>query len=648
MRIIIWLLLALNLNVYSQTHFCSSGKQKTYFTNFGKSATLSQQELMNQYDVKYHHLDLQIERDTTYIKGNVRTVATVIASQLDTFGFELHSNFTIDSVEGINGNNLQVIRVQHVAFVLMPASIMQNAQIDLRIYYHGTAPKSASAAIGNGFSSGNSTRWGNRATWSLSQPYSAYEWWPCKQSLQDKIDSTLTYITTSNENKAGSQGKLIGTINLPNNKIRYEWKSQYPVDYYLISVTAAKYIEYNTYALVDGDSILIQDYIYDNPQTLITFKPVLDQTANMIEAFSKHLGKYPFSKEKYGHAMAPFSGGMEHQTMTSIGVIDFGIVAHELGHQWFGDHITCETWQDIWLNEGFASYTEYLALEWLSPSEAPAHMRDVHSIVMSSPNGSIWFTDTTNVGRIFDGRLTYNKGSAFIHTLRYEINNDSVFFGFLKTYYNQFSFKTATTIEFKNLLEQYSGKDFTQVFNQWFYGEGYPKFVIKWYQQNDTLYMQAKENTSTPITGLFVTPVDYRIIKNGPDPDMVIRLNQASNLEYYKIPITGTVASIEVDPNNYILNEADVTQDITVLGMQEQKLVYPKIEVFPNPVKQELTILGMDKEQIQYVVYDVFGRKCLAGSGNTIQVSNLQSGMYLVTLIGKEGSIFATKNFIKE
>eukprot|EP01030_Chromulinospumella_sphaerica_P015185 gene15185-14982_t len=143
---------------------------------------------------------------------------------------------------------------------------------------------------------------------------------------------------------------------------RYEWKHRYPIDYYLVSASVARYVDYSFKMHLEGsaDSMLIQNYVYDNPLTLPFFKNVIDSTGILVNYFSSIYGRYPFWKEKYGHCMAPLSGGMEHQTMTTLGYFQGWLVVHELGHQWFGDNVTCGTWRDIVMNEGFASYSEYL------------------------------------------------------------------------------------------------------------------------------------------------------------------------------------------------------------------------------------------------------------------------------------------------
>lgn len=640
-------LLLFAVPVFAQQHVCAVGKQHSIQTVYNKAATIPQQQLMDQYDVVFHHLDVNVERDTTLISGSVRTKAKVVAAQLDVFGFELHSVYTVDSVVLTGGARLAVNRDVHFTSVILPNAIMQGGMVDVTIYYHGKAPDAASAAIGKGFSSAMSGRWGNEATWSLSQPYSAFEWWPCKQSLQDKIDSTLVFITTSNENKAGSQGLLQQIVSLPNNKVRYEWKSNYPVDYYLISVSVAKYVEYNTYAHVNGDSILIQNYIYDNPQALITLKPVLDQTASMIELFSDKFGVYPFANEKYGHAMAPFSGGMEHQTMTTLGIIDFGIVAHELGHQWFGDHVTCQTWNHIWLNEGFASYCEYIALEFLDSAKAPLQMKNVHNIVMSQPGGSIWFEDTTDVSRIFDSRLTYNKGSAFIHILRFEVNNDSLFFAFLQEYQHLYGFATANTLQFKTLLEQKTGRDFTQVFDQWFYGHGYPSYMVRWNQVNDTLYIASHQEASTILTPLFITPLEIWV-KGALGGDTLIKVNMNQVDMSFKLPMKSSVSTITIDPDNWILNTATVTKDVTINGLNEQGGLNVGVYYYPNPANTILTVQSLTKPIVSVDVFDITGKLMFTSLESTFSVEHLTQGIYIFVAKTNDGQTHPAQKFVKE
>jgi len=176
--------------------------------------------------------------------------------------------------------------------------------------------------------------WGNQVTWTLSEPFSAYEWFACKQSLKDKADSCDVNITLPSNSMAGSNGLLINTVNLGATK-RFEWKHRYPIDYYLISISVAEYVEYNVYANPVGatNPILIHNFIHNNSGTLPNFQTDINETADFMELFSDLYGMYPFADEKYGHCMAPLSGGMEHQTMTTQGFFNAGLTSHELAHQ---------------------------------------------------------------------------------------------------------------------------------------------------------------------------------------------------------------------------------------------------------------------------------------------------------------------------
>ncbi len=597
---------------------------------------------MNQYDVKFYFLDIKLERTSTYISGKVTIKALVKATQLDTFSFELHQNLTIDSVK-VNGSLCTITRNQGEVNAMLLSGLAGNTIFDAEIWYKGTPPSGASAAIGNGISSANSQTWGNRITWTLSQPYAAYEWFPCKQILADKADSVWVWVTTDTSNKVGSNGLLQKITPISSTKHRYEWRSIYPIAYYLISVTVGQYVEYNIYAKPAGyqDSILIQNYIYNNPNTLPYFKNEIDKTKNLVELFSDLYGLYPFYQEKYGHCMAPFSGGMEHQTMTTQGFFNFTITAHELGHQWFGDWVTCDNWSDIWLNEGFASYSEFLALQYLpnlGNQSASAWMNDVHNNVMSSPDGSVFVMDTADVPRIFDIRLTYDKGAAILHTLRFIINNDSLFFLSLKNYLQQHAFSTATAYSFKSSIENTTGLNLQTFFDQWYYGEGFPTFEVRWFQVGSQLIMKVTQTSSSIVTPLFITPIEYKI-KRQSIGDTIIRVEHTQPIENYIFTINGTITNIQVDPNNWLLNQATVIKDQTLAN--SQLLDQLECLIYPIPGTKSLHIHLNYSEPTQIKIYDTQGKLIYHDLMNQphkeISISDWPNGFYVIELQNTKG-----------
>lgn len=610
---------------------CREAKASSYTSqqqiNWPKNAGL------DLYDVKYHKLDLSMTNNSKFISGKVTTTALVTGPQMADFVFELHPSLVLDSVK-VNGLHTTEVENGNFKECLLINPIADNSVFTAEIWYHGTPTATGTSAIGEGISTGQSPSWGNRVTWTLSEPYSAYEWWPCKQSLNDKIDSVDIWLTVGDSLKAGSNGLLKHVTPLPNNRLRYEWKHRYPIDYYLISATVAKYVDYSFYAYPNGnvDSVLIQNYIYDNPNTLPFFLNQINLTKNFIEHFSQIFGPYPFENEKYGHCMAPFGGGMEHQTMTSQGSFNFTLTAHELGHQWFGNKVTCASWKDIWVNEGFASYSEYLALQALQPNNARPHMDDAHESAMSQLGGSVYVDDTTNPARIFSGRLTYDKGSALVHMLRFLVNDDVIFFQALKNYLQLHAYKTATGEDVKSAFENISGLDLTDFFNEFYYGEGYPTFSLRWKKSNNgRVYLKLIQTTSMPnITPLFHIPLEIKLISAA--GDTTIRIMSDAPEVYFDFEYNRSVSVAQIDPNQWILNKTgsiqqDNTLDITEFGVQATS-------IYPNPATDKIMLSGFAIDEL-ITLMSIDGKKLhtltITNDNQTLSLDNISPGVYIIS-----------------
>ncbi len=492
-------------------HKCAEVKQKIKHNRQARPTVEDVRE--NNYDVTYTHLDLNVNNLNTDISGMATTNAKVSATSMNEYVFELTQQLTIDSLK-FNGTTLPVGGSGYARTVNLPSTLPQGTPFTVQIAYHGT-PNSTAGFFDGGIQTQTSPTWGASCTFTVSESYASRDWWPVKQSLQDKIDSSDVWLTVGTGLKGGSNGVLQHVTNLPGNKFRYEWKNRNPIDYYLISLAVSTYADYSYYFHFDNstDSMLVQNYVYDNPATLTYWKDNIDSTGLMINYLSGLFGRYPFWKEKYGHCMAPLGGGMEHQTMTTLGNFETSLIVHELGHQWFGDHVTCGTWGDIWLNEGFASYIEYLFESHFHGSDAAVtKMEDVHSSAMSAMDGSVYCTDTTDENRIFDSRLSYDKASAIIHTLRFVAGNDSLFFSMLKNYQIQFANGTATTDQFKTFVAGQYNQNMDVFFNQWIYGEGYPTISAKWNQINNQVAVVLSQITSEPSSvAYFATPIELKL-----------------------------------------------------------------------------------------------------------------------------------------
>ena len=634
------------------------------------TSSVSHVAKMNRYDVKYYKLDVAMENTSLNVGGSVWMRVRVGNQPLDSLAFELYKSpngsaasvpsLLIDSVVVNGRRSLGIRRDGPDATAALAVAAPANSLADARIYYHGTAPSGNSAAIGNGLSNRSQVRLGSgqsfpiNVTWSLSEPFSAHEWFPCKQVLTDKADSSDVWVTTSMPNKVGSNGVLERTVSLPNNKVRYEWKSRHPIDYYLISVAVAPYLEYVNYANpVGGPRVPIVNYVY-NQATLNYYQTELDRTPGFIESFSTQFGLYPFSNEKYGHSMAPLGGGMEHQTMTTQDGFDFTLTAHELCHQWWGDNVTCASWSDIWLNEGFASYGEYLSLQAFStPANARNWMDNAHLYAQRS-GGSVYVADTTNVNRIFDYYLTYKKGAGVVHMLRYLLNDDVKFFRALRTYQTQLGGSTARTVDLQRVFEVEAGRPLGYFFQQWFMGRGYPTFTGRWNQGGGSFVLRVTETASVPaVTPFFDTEVDYRLtFSNG--TTQTVRLRQSQPTETYSLTVNGTVTSVAVDPNQWVMDLPTTapTRDNTLLATRATA-GNPAIVLFPNPCRDQLQLSALPIiGQATVLVLDATGRTVLrqvvAAAQPQIDTHTLAPGLYYLRLLGSAGEQVGRGQFVRE
>ena len=640
----ICLLLLLSITTHAQnvselhSHECK-GHGRQLLTPAAKTSIASPFE--DNYDIHHLHFDLQLSSVSAVIVGHVTTTATVVVPSMGRYVFELDDTLTIDSVL-INGNKLPFTTLGQVRTVVLPQPLTAGATFTTTVYYSGY-PANPEAINDPGLHNFNGI------TYSTVEPYFAHTWWPCKQSLNDKIDSMEMWITVPDGIKAGSVGTLVATEPADVGRTRYRWVSHYPIDYYLIAVSVSDYDEYSYYMHFDGstDSMLIMNYISkDTPKSITELKPWLDSTALITNYFSNLWGRYPFWKEKYGHCYIPAGPNMEHQTMTSIRFSRFTVIVHELAHHWFGNLVTCATWQDIWLNEGFASYAQYMCYDHFDGREAGLnYLRQIQNDATSQTWGSIYHIDTTNWRRIFDSRLSYNKAAAVIHMLRFEINDDAKFHSILRTYLQQYAWRNATTEQFKTIAEEQTGMNLDTFFGQWIYGEGFPLIDATWNQVNDALFLRLNQTSSTPwSTFAFSTPLQVKFYSAQGDTTIQMHMSQPS--ETYSFICSKKIDSITIDPNRWVLyrKAKDPSRDISL------NLLPTTATVYPNPTSGTLYVSYKDISNAAFTLFDAAGRKVLEhkmlwDAGIVpVHISHLPTGIYIYRISSdgktiKEGKV---------
>ena len=610
-------------------------------------------KIQNAYDVKWYFLNLNVENTSVALSGDATIRAQVVKNVMDTFSFHLHEVYTIDSIL-INGVKKTFVNQGHEHLVVN-LGLPKNTLFDAKIFYHGSGGAGGNWMAGIGNSTGYSGGKEFHITWTLSEPNNAFQWFPVKQDLTDKADSCWVFVTTTKPNKVGSNG-LVKIVDLPDNKVRYEWKTSYPIDYYLISIAVGEYQDYSTYATIPqtGKQLLIQNYIYDTPQCLAANKAVMDETGDMIEFYSEIFGEYPFSREKYGHSQANIGGAMEHQTMTTTCCFYESIIAHELVHQWFGDNVTCASWEHIWLNEGFATYGEYLWEEFKYGRPIAINnfkQNDINNVISNGRSGSVYvpIAYIDDEGRIFNGTLTYSKGGVLAHMIRYALGDDELFLNILQTYQKRFKDHVAVTEDLQNVIEELSGKDFSTFFQQWFYGQGYPMFAIKWHQNEEQLVFNSIQSTTAPTaTPLFKVTYELQITYTDNSTEVVPFYQDQKDQQFtYTLPDNKKVKSIKFDPNTWLLATASVVQVAGIEEMDQNNAVI----ITPNPTTSTVKAQFNPTMQGEKVIhlFDVYGKTIDQFKTNseysTIDISNLHAGIYFLSV--QYGDQVIVKKIIK-
>ena len=505
------------------------------------------------YDVKFYKIDIEADDKSADVKGFAEIFAEISVNGLNRFTLELAEEVRVDSVR-MNGRNVSFSREADLLFAHSPEPLPSGSICSVTIYY--AAVDIRSSGFFSAVTNGRDNRWDISATWSLSEPHNAKYWFPVKQYLPDKADSAYIFVTVPENLKAGAPGLLSAITPMPDGKKRYEWKTRYPINYYLISFAVADYTDYTIYAHPNGveKPLPVQNFIYNRDGYLNENKADIDITTSMIELYSELFTPYPFADEKYGHCVAPMGGGMEHQTMTTISDFSFWLVAHELAHQWFGNLVTCATFQDIWVNEGFSTYAEYLALERMaSPEMAMTWLREAHRVAARARTGSVFVPANAadDIWRIFDMSLSYKKGGLLVHKIRRIINDDQKFFDVLRGFLQKYSFSVATGMDFKHFLEEQTNMDFTQFFDQWYFGEGFPIFDISWKYSDGYIDLLVEHTGSAPATQLFTVDLDVKFLRANA-ADTIMSLPIRTNSDNFRIRLDG-VTGIEIDPEYHVL-----------------------------------------------------------------------------------------------
>jgi aminopeptidase N len=621
-------------NDLDSNHYCNKAHAaERYFNPLLKNSIANQ-----SFDLKYYRFEWDVDPSINYIKGTATPHFTVEKQGFDKIEFDFSNQLSIDSIM-YRGQKLNYQQPSTYKLVIEFPNVLAFGSLDsISISYQGAPP---SGGFGSFIQSNHG---GTPILWTLSEPFGTQDWWPCKNGLDDKIDSVDVFITTQKAFKAASNGTFMGEKEVSATHNVHHWKHRYPIASYLVAIAVTNYSVFtHNVVLSDGSNMPMVNYVY--PENLINATSGTLANVKALQFFDSLFVNYPFKKEKYGHAQFGWGGGMEHQTMSFVVNFDWGLLAHELAHQWFGDMVTCGNWEDIWLNEGFATY-----LEGLSRERHPQGNNDwsnwkrgkINSII-SGESGSVKVDNTTSVNRIFSSRLSYNKGSYLLHMLRWKLGDEPFFRG-IRNYLNDKKYHYANTSDLIQHLEAVSGENLREYFKDWYEGQGYPTYNVKWAQSDNNVKIKIEQTTSHPSVSFFEMPVEIKLSND--NESQYIRLDHNSGGQIFDINIPFQATKAEFDPNLWLAAKHTIVKDNAILSSLEDNTL-SNIEINPNPFEDILNIMNMSNLDFDFTIQDIAGRIIkngkLSNTQESIELNNLMSGMYFIKLQSETGNIEVMK-----
>ncbi len=591
----------------------------------------------DNYDIVHGRFEWEINPNVYYIKGEITYHFYPLEDNFSTINLDLTHELTVDSII-YHGVSLSFTHGDDdiVTFDL-PAPLPVMEMDSFSIFYQGEPAYTGFGSFIQSVQDGTS----KPIIWTLSEPFGAKDWWPTKSNLHDKIDSMDVIVTTPVGYRAASNGLLVEEGEA-DGKAFYHWQHRYPIESYLVAIAVTDYFVYSDYVPMNGGQLEILNYVYPHDSTYAQNNT--PGTVEIMQLYNELFEDYPFAGEKYGHAQFGWGGGMEHQTMTFMGGFSFELIAHELAHQWFGDKVTCGSWSDIWLNEGFATYLTGLTMEH-GMGNYTFDQWKISKInhITGQPGGSVYVTNPTSTGEIFSGRLSYSKGAMVLHMLRQKIGDEAFFQG-VKNYLADpaLAYSYALTDDLKQHLETTSGMDLTEFFADWFYGQGYPSYHIQWSQDEaQNVNVIFNQTTSHESVDFFEMPVPIRFSGEGKDTTVVFDNTTQGQMMSASLDFVADNAIF--DPDHNIVSKNNT---IEMIAVGTNDIANDRsISLYPNPVRDNLTIQLEDRnDYLQSVsIFDVAGNRirqiaCTNQKSVHFNTADLVTGIYMARVTTNTGT----------
>lgn len=501
-------------------------------------------------DVIHYTVKLDLFPEQKRLKGDVTLQFVFTDSLQKIFKINFYDNLRIHKVlwNGLatNYSNFKT------TLLVEPKNINDTNYVE--IFYEGRPKKLGLSSFVFGEINGSSL------IYNISEPTYASTWFPCNDILTDKATYDL-YLTNASSEVSVSNGLLVEKVEL-NGRTTYHWRTNYELPTYTVAIYSSSYKTFeNEYVTTAGDSVPILYYAL--PSHLENAKLDFAEHPQILKVLSQLFGEYPFAKEKYGVAEFLWqSGAMESATITGIGSnfvtgakMFTDICVHEAAHQWWGNCVSPATWKDIWLNEGFATYSEALYDEIVFGKDAL--FSNMQKNFSTEFEGTLY-----NPGSNLFSSKVYRKGAWVLHMLRWEVGDEN-FFAILHQYFDLYQYKNASSEDFRKVCEDVTKKDLSQFFNQWVYvGENIPIVNYRWKVKQDddsTYYVVLNLKQVQKGETEYHFPVEVKFLFDNPEDDYseIFIVDEA---DFEKtIKLKKKMNSLSIDPKGWLLVEFNDT-----------------------------------------------------------------------------------------
>ncbi len=598
-------------------------------------------------DFLTYDIHLAVIPDSCSVSGMV-SMSLLVEQALDSLVIDLSTTLVVDSVF-LAGEPKSFAHADDRIHIPLRPPATPGDTLCVEISYHGNP-------YPEGFGSFICTeRDGTPQFWTLSQTDFAHTWWPCHDSPNDKALVTMSVtVPYPPESFFVASNGILEDVQYRDGWTTYFWNELYPISPYLVSLAGTNYITVHAgLRSLSGDSIPVEYYIY--PELQQEASEDFSKTPEMIAAFEERYGPYPFQGEKYAMALVRRGGAMEHQTVTSYGDTHIRgdhhfdwIVAHELAHQWWGDWVTCRSWGHIWLNEGFASFSEAVWFESIGGEEAYREYMQGQDYLRTSGHE---FPGTVLNPEYTFSITVYDKGAWIVHMLR-RLVGEEIFWEALLDYGQRHAHGTAVTEDLLSVFEEHTASDLQWFFDQWLVREGRPHLELSWervetYAGDSVIATIAQVQDDLP----YRLPLD--LLFKCFSGDSLVAVEVSDEVETFRFFFPFRINTWEVDPRESVLLWIDS-------GPGDPEESYPPLTIYaprPNPSSDKVAI-GFDLPEqtwAQLKVFDLLGRsvwsdqqRMLPAGWSTLEWPGIQangrrtpSGFYLIRATAGEKHRFS-------